>query len=106
MCYVPAATTGTPPKGDEKEVGQIPTSYLSVVGSSIVIMKNQLVFFKLNNGARGTVIAHLFAPGTKPPEMPLAVVAEFPAGARKRTPHGSAPGAHRLCQSGFASPFL
>eukprot|EP00966_Prymnesium_polylepis_P090534 2096721-Prymnesium_polylepis.1 len=62
VCYVPAATTGTPPKGDEKEVGQIPTSYLSVVGSSIVIMKNQLVFFKLNNGARGTVIPHLFAP--------------------------------------------
>ena len=78
VCYVPAATTGAPPKGDEKEVAQIPASYLGCVGSSIVATKNQLVFFKLNNGARGSVVAHLYAPGAKPPEMPLAVVAEFP----------------------------
>ena len=69
---------GQPPKGDDKEVGQIPNVYLGAVGCPVVLTKNQCVFFKLNNGARGTVVAHLYEEGKKPPELPDAVVCDFP----------------------------
>ena len=72
------------PKGDEKEVAQVPHCFLGAVGSPTVSTKNQLVFFKLNNGARGRIVAFLYAEGTEPPSYPLAVVVEVVAdGAHK-----------------------
>jgi hypothetical protein len=78
VCRAVPTTTGQPPKGEDKEVGQIPHVYLGVVGCPIVLTKNQCVFFKLNNGGRGTVVAHLYAEGKKPPSLPEAVVCDFP----------------------------
>ena len=59
---------------------QIPRTFLGAVGSPTVLTKNQCVFFKLNNGARGTIVAFLFKPGEQPPQhFPVAAVVSFPA---------------------------
>ena len=80
VCVVPSETQGQPPKGPDKEVGQIPRTFLGAVGSPTVLTKNQCVFFKLNNGARGTIVAFLFKPGEQPPQhFPVAAVVSFPA---------------------------
>lgn len=59
------------------QMGQLPACAYLAVGMSVMLTKNQVNIYGLNNGAVGKVISILYQPGVKPPAMPQAVVVYF-----------------------------
>ena len=53
------------------------TLWLSV-GANIMLTKNLWTAVGLTNGARGTVVDIIYAPGTSPPALPLVILCHFP----------------------------
>ena len=90
VAVVRSTTQGCRPKGEEKDVAQLPPTSLLAVGARVVLTKNQgggkLVRFGLNNGAVGSVVAILYAKGEGPTadatgrrcNFPEAAVVDFP----------------------------
>ena len=82
-CIPAVMVAGRPPKGEEKEVGQLPEVATMAAGMRVILTRNQgggkLVRYGLNNGAMGRVVATLFARGAAPPAFPEAVVVDFPS---------------------------
>ena len=77
---LPSSTTGRRPRGEDKEVGQIPEVCLVAVGMRVVLTRNQGLpsFMGLNNGAMGTVVGPLYAPGAQATDLPIAIVVDWP----------------------------
>ena len=53
------------------------TLWLSV-GANIMLTQNLWTAKGLTNGARGTVVEIIYAPGTSPPVLPLVILCHFP----------------------------
>ena len=79
VAMIPSKGRGRHHSLSDKQLGQIAIRSLIAVSSTVLLTKNQqgLTGLGLNNGAMGKVIAILYAPGTAPPEFPIAVVVEF-----------------------------
>ena len=78
---IPSTGRGRHHQQGEKQLGQLVPKVKLAVSARVILTKNQgnLTQFGLNNGAMGKVVAILYEPDSSPPEMPAAVVCDFPS---------------------------
>ena len=68
---------GTAAKAATDLAGGLPAQTYLGTGATVMLTANLAVQLGLVNGARGTVVAVVYAPGTAPPALPVSVVVRF-----------------------------
>ena len=68
---------GTAGKAATDLAGGLPVQTYLGTGATVMLTANLAVQLGLVNGARGTVVAVVYAPGTAPPALPVSVVVRF-----------------------------